>query len=71
MAEETEQTEQVQEAVALAEQAVAETQTTETEKPHPLQPGGARFEEVYARMRQAEDRAARMEGALQQAQQQQ
>ena len=44
----------------------------ESQEPvHPLAPGGARFEEVYARMRQAEERANRMEGALQQSQQQQ
>lgn len=44
----------------------------ESQEPvHPLAPGGARFEEVYARMKQAEERAARMEGALQQAQTQQ
>lgn len=41
------------------------------EPTHPLAPGGARFEEVYARMKQAEERAARMEGALAQSQQQQ
>ena len=34
------------------------------EPPHPLQPGGARFEEVYARMKQAEERVARFEGML-------
>ncbi len=44
--------------------------TPEEPTPHPLHPGGARFEEVYARMKQAEERAARMEGALAQAQQQ-
>ena len=38
-------------------------------EPHPLAEGGTRFNEVYARMKQAEERAARMEGMLQQAQQ--
>lgn len=37
-------------------------------EPHPLAEGGARFNEVYARMKAAEDRAARMEGALSQLQ---
>ena len=44
---------------------------TPQETPHPLQPGGARFEEVYARMKAAEERAARMEGMWQQSQKQQ
>ncbi len=70
MAEETEQTQETV-AAETQETQTAETEQQTTETPHPLQPGGARFEEVYARMKQAEDRAARMEGALAQAQQQQ
>ena len=35
-------------------------------EPHPLEPGGTRFNEVYARMKQAEERAARVEGMYQQ-----
>jgi len=65
-----EETEQQTEQVVETEQVTETTQET-TEAPHPLQPGGARFEEVYSRMKQAEERAARMEGMLQQAQQQQ
>jgi len=42
-------------------------QETVQETVHPLKPGGARFEEVYARMKQAEDRVARVEGMYQQA----
>lgn len=48
---------------------------TPTPEPHPLEPGGKRFEEVYGRMKQAEaaaqeqrDRIARLEGAVQAAQ---
>ena len=37
---------------------------------HPLSEGGARFNEVYARMKAAEDRAQRMEGFIQAQQQQ-
>ena len=47
------------------------TEPEPTPETHPLEPGGARFNEVYARMKQAEERAARMEGAYQQLQQQQ
>src|SRR3990167_1988176 len=43
----------------------------EPEPAHPLPPGGARLEEVYARMKQAEERAARIEGMYQQSMQQQ
>ena len=58
---------------------VVETETVETvvtpeetAKPHPLEPGGERFNEVYARMKRAEEdasatreRLARLEGAQQ------
>ena len=37
-------------------------------EPHPLAEGGTRFNEVYARMKQAEERAARIEGMLAQQQ---
>ena len=46
---------------------VTEPVVTEPEphvEPHPLAEGGARFNEVYARMKQAEERATRMEGML-------
>src|SRR3990167_9824030 len=72
MTEETEQA-AVKDSTETTEQAAtteATTQETAQETVHPLQPGGARFEEVYARMKQAEERAARFEGALTQATQQ-
>ena len=64
----------------MADEPVAEPVTPEPEpiasvepEPtlHPLAEGGARFNEVYARMKAAEDRASRMEGMLQQQQTQQ
>ena len=41
-----------------------ETPALETPKPHPLQPGGVRFEEVYGRWKTAEGRAQELERQL-------
>ena len=71
MPDETEQTQETEQTTETTQQTEQVTETQATETPHPLQPGGARFEEVYARMRQAEDRAARAEGMYQQSLQQQ
>ncbi len=54
--------EPVVEPVEVVEEPVVET--PEVVEPHPLAEGGARFNEVYARMKQAEERATRMEGML-------
>ena len=69
MAEETEQTEQKEVVATETQTTEIEQQTTET--PHPLSPGGARFEEVYAKWKMAEDRASRAEGEAQAYRQQQ
>src|SRR6266446_10446407 len=62
----------VEEKVDAAPLAEPEKETPEVATPHPLEPGGPRFEEVYRRMKEAEardmenrDRIARLEGQAQ------
>lgn len=73
MAGETETTETTTDVVETTETAPpAETQTAEAVERHPLEPGGVRFNEVYARMKESErretelrERLARLEGQVQ------
>lgn len=57
--------EPVVEPVVAAVEPVVPEPAPDPEPVHPLAPGGQRFEEVYARMKQADDRAARAEGEVQ------
>lgn len=55
----------VEQPESQVEEKVEEPATEEPEKkPHPLEPGGPRFADVYARMREAERRAQEMEAQL-------
>lgn len=64
--------EEIVETPEVVEPIVEAVEPEVAEAPHPLKPGGVRFEDIYARMKQSEERErekdariARLEGAMQ------